>query len=70
MNPEVAPPPTGSHLCPYCQKELRPHVVRVVPRYWNRSYDDDEYLPFCKLDCALGFARAAHKAGYRIKVGL
>jgi hypothetical protein len=30
--------------------------------YWTAS------RPFCKPDCAVAFARAAHKVGYRLKV--
>lgn len=33
--------------------------------FWSGGWKG--YGPFCKLDCAYGFAIAAHRAGYRMK---
>jgi hypothetical protein len=39
---------------------------RITRHYWDGESYHSGYDPFCTLRCALGFAKASHKAGFRI----
>ena len=71
---ENMPPIEERPRCPYCNKRLRPRVdddrvyepsYRIVRRWWAGDYHGYRQL-FDTKKCAIDFAAAAHKAGYRI----
>ena len=75
--PTDPPPPPMSErpLCPGCGKRLRPYINEDLSGKWDeprkRAWNGrwDAYGMFCTMICAVDFANAAYKAGYRLKDG-
>lgn len=74
--PPIEGMPADRPRCPYCDRKLAPVVheervdgygSRIIRRTWVRWRAKRQL--FCTLSCALDFAVACHKAGYRIKRG-
>ena len=75
----LRPPIEKRPHCPACHKPRRPLMRKIEAREdsahgfrmrtlgyeWTGAYTG--YDPFCTLRCALKFAEAAHRAGYRMK---
>ena len=80
--PPIEGMPAERPVCPFCGKKLRPcvddvrvrdegNVTKIISRKWYgwQGYPNIRDAVFCTLNCSLGFALAAHRAGYRIVRG-
>ena len=74
------PPPVADRpACPYCNRKLRPYMRTIeygasrrpyspdAPNVVEWSHDYHAHGGFCTLNCAVQFAKAAHRAGYKMK---
>lgn len=57
---------TNQHITSVHRYHVNAEFISSANVWDGRTYES-RYEPFCTLRCALAFAQAAHRAGYRIK---